>query len=775
MVVQRVRMRQETAELFYILPGLVKLPGIIPPIVLDTRLDLNQGLLPVSHRDLGIRARVLTNVPSTVIIRPLQTRLRGGLHEVTQVGAREASAPLVHGDLAEPPVHHAPVLPGGGDGVPVDGPQDVHPLVGGGQADEDAGAEAAGPADGRVDAVGPVGGADDVDAAAVADAVELGEEGVDDAGAGVGERVVALGHQGGALLLARANSCRTARSDSPTYLFSSSGPLMEMKLALDSLATALATSVFPQPGGPHRRMPAADLMPTRANRSGYLMGPMMVISSFLRTSLSAPTCCHVVLGTALKPSRLAAGCTVDTAAVKSAWVMLTGPTSTSLEAFMRRTARRPAVVVVVAGPASTGTSRSSGADPSARYLSARRSVRARIDLDTAAETTCFRSAPTYPGVSFASAAKSTSSASARSRVMDRRIFSLAGSFGMPMSTSTPKRLRTTGSIPSGLLHDDVGGILVVGRDPVRSRAVLTAARDAVHAAADLGDDAALHGLPGAVALPGDGVQLVEEDEARREAHGLVEDVADVLLALAARAAHQARGRHGDEGDLEVGRQRVRQHRLAAPGRPVEQHPVVEPVPRLGQVLGLQERDAHRVDEPLHHRVDARQVVEVDVLRRRPVDLLGVLAPPLGPGLAVRLPVHGRRGRVVDVHGVRPAGRLSPRRRGRAAAAAAAAPRRALEPPVLGELPVEEPGGLLLAQALGAVRPGLQLPLQLLVRVPVGLGLVPAQAQDPLDRVLQHALLLALEAGVGPLHVLVHGADGDPGGPSAAGGRLLVFG
>ncbi|KUI58751.1 hypothetical protein VP1G_11035 [Cytospora mali] len=657
-------------------PGLVKLPGIIPPIVLNTRLDLNQRLLPISHRDLGIGARVLTDVPSTVIICPLQARLRGGLHEVTQVGAREPSAPLVHGDLPEPPVHHVPVLPRGGDGVPVDGPQDVHPLVGRGQADKDAGAEAAGPADGRVDAVGPVGGADDVDAAAVADAVELGEEGVDDAGAGVGERVVALGHQGGALLLARANSCRTARSDSPTYLFSSSGPLMEMKLALDSLATALATSVFPHPGGPHRRMPAADLMPTRANRSGYLMGPMMVISSFLRTSLSAPTCCHVVLGTALKPSRLAAGWTVDTAAVKSAWVMLTGPTSTSLEAFMRR------------------TSRSSGAEPPSRYLSARRSVRARIDLDTAAETTCFRSAPTYPGVSLASAAKSTSSASARSRVMDRRIFSLAGS----------------------RQHDDVGGVLlVIGRDPVRGRTLLAAARDAVHAAADLGDDAALHGLPGAVALPGDGVQLVEEDEARREPHGLVEDVADVLLALAARAAHQARRRHRDEGDLEVGRQRVREHRLAAARRPVQQHPVVEPVPRLGQVLGLQERDAHRVDEPLDHGVDARQAVEVDVLRRRPVDLLGVLAPPLGPGLAVRLP------------------------------------------------------------ALGAVGPGLQLPLQLLVRVPVGLGLLPAQAQDPLDRVLQHALLLALEAGVGPLYVLVHGADGDPGAPSAAGGRLLVFG
>ena len=54
----------------------------------------------------------------------------------------------------------------------------------------------------------------------------------------------------GAAALALANSVRTARSDSPTYLFSSSGPLMLMKLALASFAVAFATSVLPQPGGP---------------------------------------------------------------------------------------------------------------------------------------------------------------------------------------------------------------------------------------------------------------------------------------------------------------------------------------------------------------------------------------------------------------------------------------------------------------------------------------------------------------------------------------------
>lgn len=38
-------------------------------------------------------------------------------------------------------------------------------------------------------------------------------------------------------------------SDSPTYIFSTSGPLIEIKLMPPSFAKALAIEVFPQPGG----------------------------------------------------------------------------------------------------------------------------------------------------------------------------------------------------------------------------------------------------------------------------------------------------------------------------------------------------------------------------------------------------------------------------------------------------------------------------------------------------------------------------------------------
>jgi len=48
-----------------------------------------------------------------------------------------------------------------------------------------------------------------------------------------------------------------ALPDSPTYLLSNSGPLIEMKLLAASLATTFASSVFPVPGGPYSNTPVA--------------------------------------------------------------------------------------------------------------------------------------------------------------------------------------------------------------------------------------------------------------------------------------------------------------------------------------------------------------------------------------------------------------------------------------------------------------------------------------------------------------------------------------
>ena len=55
--------------------------------------------------------------------------------------------------------------------------------------------------------------------------------------------------------LALLNTSLTPRSDSPTHFDKSSGPLTLMKLASLSVATDFASSVFPVPDGPYRRIP----------------------------------------------------------------------------------------------------------------------------------------------------------------------------------------------------------------------------------------------------------------------------------------------------------------------------------------------------------------------------------------------------------------------------------------------------------------------------------------------------------------------------------------
>lgn len=54
----------------------------------------------------------------------------------------------------------------------------------------------------------------------------------------------------GEAALALSKTSLTFDSLSPKYFVSSYGPLIEMKFALHSFATALANRVFPHPGGP---------------------------------------------------------------------------------------------------------------------------------------------------------------------------------------------------------------------------------------------------------------------------------------------------------------------------------------------------------------------------------------------------------------------------------------------------------------------------------------------------------------------------------------------
>ena len=85
---------------------------------------------------------------------------------------------------------------------------------------------------------------------------------------------------------ARWNTRRMCRSVSPTYLLSSSGPLMFRKNAVafssppctrctclaSEFATALAISVLPHPGGPYSRMPFGGRSWCSRNRSACRNG-----------------------------------------------------------------------------------------------------------------------------------------------------------------------------------------------------------------------------------------------------------------------------------------------------------------------------------------------------------------------------------------------------------------------------------------------------------------------------------------------------------------------
>lgn len=70
------------------------------------------------------------------------------------------------------------------------------------------------------------------------------------------------------LLRAISNNSRTILAPSPTYFCTSSDPITRMKVASVRLATALAHSVFPVPGGPKSNTPLGGSIPRVTNRSG---------------------------------------------------------------------------------------------------------------------------------------------------------------------------------------------------------------------------------------------------------------------------------------------------------------------------------------------------------------------------------------------------------------------------------------------------------------------------------------------------------------------------
>ena len=90
----------------------------------------------------------------------------------------------------------------------------------------------------------------------------------------------------------------------------------------------------------------------------------------------------------------------------------------------------------------------------------------------------------------------------------------------------------------------------------------------VEARQELRDDAMLHVLGGRLAPLRDGLDLVDEENARCTAHRFVEHGADVLLGLAGHARYELGGGDLEQWQVEFASQCVHELRLAAAGRTV---------------------------------------------------------------------------------------------------------------------------------------------------------------------------------------------------------------
>mmetsp|Transcript_13475 Transcript_13475/g.42318 ORF Transcript_13475/g.42318 Transcript_13475/m.42318 type:complete len:316 (+) Transcript_13475:210-1157(+) len=96
----------------------------------------------------------------------------------------------------------------------------------------------------------------------------------------------------GAALRAFRKSSRTAASDWPIYLFSSSGPLTEMWRRPQAAAAQRATCVLPQPGGPKSSTPVRARSGADWKSSEYCAGISSTSHSWSLTSSSPPMSSH---------------------------------------------------------------------------------------------------------------------------------------------------------------------------------------------------------------------------------------------------------------------------------------------------------------------------------------------------------------------------------------------------------------------------------------------------------------------------------------------------
>ncbi len=142
----------------------------------------------------------------------------------------------------------------------------------------------------------------------------------------------------------------------------------------------------------------------------------------------------------------------------------------------------------------------------------------------------------------------------------------------------------------------------------------------VHGAEKLGHHAALHLPRDLVPLGGDGVDLIDEDDAGGSLLRLGEDVPQVLLALAVVLGHDLRAGDGEEGSGGLAGDGLRQEGLPRPGRAVEQDALGRFHAQTVKDLRVAKGELDHLPDLLHLLVEAADVLvgypgELQLFRR----------------------------------------------------------------------------------------------------------------------------------------------------------------
>mmetsp|Transcript_5519 Transcript_5519/g.21191 ORF Transcript_5519/g.21191 Transcript_5519/m.21191 type:complete len:240 (-) Transcript_5519:89-808(-) len=124
------------------------------------------------------------------------------------------------------------------------------------------------------------------------------------------ESISSMKMMDGAWSLAITKSSLTMREPSPMYFCTSSEPDTRMNVQSVWCATALASSVFPVPGGPYSSTPLGCAIPRLSNSSGCLMGSSTTSLISLICLSNPPTISYVESGTFSTRMRLTSGSTL---------------------------------------------------------------------------------------------------------------------------------------------------------------------------------------------------------------------------------------------------------------------------------------------------------------------------------------------------------------------------------------------------------------------------------------------------------------------------------